>query len=520
MTKNSTPWIQTISLDPPSLKDNTADTDRLLHALNRRLNTDAVHIDLDLMRRLPELLRKYAYRIRCILWKRRQQWHLLEVTAAEKAPKAAGLAVDLGTTRVVLRLIDFESGRTLAESAFDNPQDSIGPDILERIHFTEKENGLKKLNELIIGALNSAIEKLCASQQFKPEQVYALSVAGNTTMTHLFMGLDPKWIIREPYIPVVNNPGDIKAQALGLRTHPQARVLIFPNIGSYFGGDLIAGILFSEIHKKSQPCMLVDVGTNAEVVLGNQNWLIACAGAAGPALEGGVTRMGMTAGPGVIDQISLEKDTLEFNIHTIDDLPPRGICGSGVIDLAARLFEAGMIDVRGKLVPSVCGPRIKKTDGLRHLVVVAAENSHTGFDLTISQADLDSLIRSKAAMYTILETITASVGIAPQDSASFYVAGTFGSFIDPRSAITIGMLPDLPLDRYKPLGNSSLGGATLALQSDKYHDEIDQIRARITYLELNVNQDFMNRFSAAKFLPHTNTSLFPSVKILNQKVNY
>jgi uncharacterized 2Fe-2S/4Fe-4S cluster protein (DUF4445 family) len=513
----STPWIQTVSLAPPSLKDNTADTDRLLHALTLRLNTDALQIDLDLMRRLPELLRQHAYRIRCILWKSYRQWHLLEVTAAEETRTAAGLAVDLGTTRVVLRLIDLESGRILAESAFDNPQDSIGPDILARIHFTEKENGLKKLNELIISALNNAIEKLCASQRFKPEQIYALAVAGNTTMTHLFMSLDPKWIIREPYIPVVNSPGALKAQALGLRVNPQARVLIFPNIGSYFGGDLIAGILFSGIYKKSHPCILVDVGTNAEVVLGNENWLVACAGAAGPALEGGVTRMGMTAGPGVIDQIGVDLNTLDFNVHTIEDLPPKGICGSGVIDLAAQLFLAGMIDIRGKLVPKVCGTKIKEIDGLLHLVVVPAEHSATGFDLTISQADLDSLIRSKAAMYTILETITASVGIAPQDLESFYVAGTFGSFINPQSAITIGMLPDLPLDRYKPLGNSSLSGAALALQSDKCHDEIDQIRDRITYLELNVNQDFMNRFSAAKFLPHTNTSLFPSVKLPNKR---
>ena len=259
----------------------------------------------------------------------------------------------------------------------------------------------------------------------------------------------------------------------------------------------------------------MDVGTNAEVVLGNENWLIACAGAAGPALEGGVTRMGMTAGPGVIDQIAVDPDTLAFDIHTIEDLPPTGICGSGVIDLAAQLFLSGMIDVRGKLLPAVCGSKLKTIDGLSHLIVVPAQNSATGADLTISQADLDSLMRSKAAMHTILETITGSVGITPQELHAFYVAGTFGSFINPESAIAIGMLPDLPRDRYKSLGNSSLGGATLALQSDGYHDEINQIRERITYLELNVNQDFMNRFSAAKFLPHTNTKLFPSVKTVH-----
>jgi uncharacterized 2Fe-2S/4Fe-4S cluster protein (DUF4445 family) len=513
MNKDSTPWIHKIFLDPPSLKDNTADTDRLLRALSLRLGDDAVHIDLDLVRRLPKLLRQYLYQARCILWKDRHQWHLLEVTAAEDDRIAAGLAVDLGTTRVVLRLLDLANGRTLAESAFDNPQDSIGPDILARIHFAQKENGLKKLNNLMISGLNTAIERLCASQSISPEQIYVLSVAGNTTMTHLFLGLHPQWIIREPYIPVVNKPGGIKAVALGIRVNAQARVLIFPNIGSYFGGDLIAGILFSEIHKKSRPCILVDVGTNAEVVLGNENWLMACAGAAGPALEGGVSRMGMTAGPGIIDQITVDPDTLDFNIHTIGDLPPKGICGSGVIDLLAGLFLTGMIDIRGKLVPAVCGPRIKAIDDLWHLVVVPAEKSATGSDLTFSQADLDSLIRSKAAMYTILETLTDSVGITPQDLEFFYVAGTFGAFINPQSAISIGMLPDLPQQRYKSLGNSSLGGAALALQSHKYHDEIDQIRDGITYMELNVNQDFMNRFSAAQFLPHTNPKLFPSVTV-------
>ena len=517
MVKNSTPWIQTVSLEAPSLSNNTADAERLIQALKPRLETPAIKIDLDLLKTLPTILRNSQFNIRCVLFKEKQSWRLIEIVDAEAANRIAGLAVDLGTTRVVLRLLDLATGATLAESAFDNPQEEIGPDILARIHFAEKENGLRELNERIVSGLNSAVTQLCECQHLEPEQIYALAVAGNTTMTHLFMGLNPRWIIREPYIPAVNAPGTVKAAALGLQVHPRARVLIFPNIGSYFGGDLIAGILYSGIYQNDRTGILVDVGTNAEVVLGNKNWLIACAGAAGPALEGGVTRMGMTAGPGVIDQISLEPDTQEFRIHTIEALPPKGICGSGVIDLAARLFQAGMIDVRGKLVPAVCGSKVKKIDGLLHLVVVPAEHSATGTDLTISQADLDSLIRSKAAMYTILETISASVGIAPQDLETFYVAGTFGSFINPESAITIGMLPDLPLDRYKPLGNSSLGGAALALQSDTYHDEIDKIRDRITYMELNVNQEFMNRFSAARFLPHTNTSLFPSVKLSNKK---
>ena len=513
MTEINTHWVQTASLNPPTLQDNTADADRLISALKASLKTATIDIDLDLLKRLPDLLRQWKYQVRCIVFKDRQRWLLSGITEADDATTIAGLAVDLGTTRVVLRLIDLITGRTLAESAFDNPQDTVGPDILARIHYAEQDGGLDRLNELIVNGLNRAIASLCATIQIDPQNIYALAVAGNTTMTHLFMGLSPRWIIREPYIPVVNKPPIVKAATLGIRVNPLARTLIFPNIASYFGGDLIAGILYSEIYKREEAAILVDVGTNAEVVLGNRNWLIACAGAAGPALEGGVTRMGMTAGPGVIDKISIAPQTREFKIHTIEEKPPRGICGSGVIDLAAQLFLSGMMDIRGKLVPDACGSRLKEIDDLLHLTVVPAGQSELGTDLTISQADLDSLIRSKAAMYTILETITASVGMTLKDLKRFYVAGTFGSFIDPRSAITIGMLPDLPLESYKPLGNSSLGGATLALTSADCLAEIDRIRDRITYLELNVNQEFMNRFSAAKFLPHTNLSLFPSVRV-------
>ena len=511
MPPNESPWIKSVSLDPPSLQDNTADAERLLVALKEQLQADNIGIDYDLLKQLPALLRQWEFRVRCIVVKDRHRWLLTGITDAADDSPVTGLAVDLGTTRVVLRLVDLATGRTMAESAFDNPQDAVGPDILARIHYTEKEGGLERLSELIVSGLNRAISELCAPLSIDPQHIYMLAVAGNTTMTHLFMGLSPRWIIREPYIPAVNKPPVVNARSLGIRANPNARALVVPNIGSYFGGDLIAGILYSQIYQNDETAILVDVGTNAEVVLGNRNWLIACAGAAGPALEGGVTRMGMTAGPGVIDKISIDPDTRDFKIHTIEEKPPRGICGSGVIDLAAQLYRSGMIDIRGKFVPAECGGRLTEIDGQAHLTVVSAEESGTGSKLTISQADVDSLIRSKAAMYTILETITTSVGMTLRDLKRFYVAGTFGSFIDPRSAISIGMLPDLALDTFTSLGNSSLGGATRALTSADCLAELDRIRDRITYLELNVNQEFMNRFSAAKFLPHTNRSLFPSV---------
>jgi uncharacterized 2Fe-2S/4Fe-4S cluster protein (DUF4445 family) len=511
VTSGTSTWVRSVTLTPPSLADNTADLDRLLAALKKELATETVDVELALLKQLPALMRTAGYRLRCTVFRDRDRWVLIGIDAADAPRPAAGLAVDLGTTRVALQLIDLVSRRVLGDHAFDNPQIAIGPDVLTRIHHADAPGGLNELNGLIIGGLNSAIDAICRAAGIAPQDVCVVSVAGNTSLTHLFLGLEPRWIIRDPYIPAVNRPGVLRAADLGIQVSPFGRVLVFPNIGSYFGGDLVAGILFAGLHQRAEPAILVDVGTNAEVVLGNRDWLIGCAGAAGPALEGGVTRIGMLAGPGVIDRVAIEPAGRRFDIHTIDETPPIGICGSGVIDLAAQLFLAGMIDIRGKLVPAACGDRLRVTEGLRHLVVVPAEQSATGKDLTISQPDLDSLLRSKAAMYTILETIAMSVGLNLSEIGTFYVAGTFGCFIDPRSAVTIGMLPDLPLERYVPIGNSSLRGAALALTSETAVDDIDRIRDRITYLELNVNQDFMNRFSAAKFLPHTDAGRFPSV---------
>ncbi len=503
-------WIHSITLTPPSLGDNSADSDRLVHDLKADLHTDRVRIDLPLLKKLPSLLRASEWKIQCILFRDRNDYILVDALPADDDLPAAGIAVDLGTTRVVLRLLDLATGKDLGETAFDNPQTIIGPDILARIHYADTADGLDELQRLIVDGINHHAGRLCKTRGIPTNRVFAMSVAGNTAMTHLFLGLSPRWIIREPYIPVCNTPPVFQAEEIGIHLAPQARILVFPNIGSYFGGDLIAGILYTGVHNRDETSLLVDVGTNAEVLLGNSQWLMACAGAAGPALEGGAARMGMPAGPGAIDRIRIRPDSQEFEIHTIDEKPPIGICGSGLIDLAAQLFTVGMVDIRGKFVKAECGDRLEEIDEVRHLVMVPAEDSQTGKALTLSQIDLDSLIRSKAAMYTILNTIVGAVGIDFQDIDSFYVAGTFGAFINPESAIRIGMLPDLPRNRFVSIGNSSLEGAALALTINNCLDEIDRIRDLVTYMELNVNQEFMARFSAAKFLPHTDRSLFPS----------
>lgn len=506
-------WIHALTLPRPTLQNNTGDADRLRHALQSQLKAKHVRFDIELLRELPDLLRQCDFAVRCVLCRDNDVWQVVHITSQEDNAVLAGLAIDLGTTRVVIRLCDLATGENLGEAAFDNPQITAGADILARLHFADQADGLTRLQQLIVDGLNIHITDLCRSCGLYPHQIYLLALAGNTAMTHLFMGLNPRQIIREPYIPVTNRPGWIKVSDLEIHVAPLARMLIFPNIGSYFGGDLIAGILYAGLNKKADISILTDVGTNAEVVIGNRDWLMGCAGAAGPALEGGIAKMGVMASAGAIDRIRIDPHTRQFDLHTIDDRPPIGICGSGLIDLAAQLFLAQMIDIRGKLTPLTCGDRLIQRDYVDHLIVVYGNATASGADLTISQADLDSLIRSKAAMYTILETLTTTVGVVMEDLTTFYVAGTFGSFIDPQSAITIGMLPDLPRNRYLSLGNSSLGGAVMVLTTRRCVSEIDHIRNNITYLELNVNQDFMNRFSAAKFLPHTDPTRFPSISM-------
>ncbi|MDY6825536.1 MAG: ASKHA domain-containing protein [Thermodesulfobacteriota bacterium] len=515
-TDRNNTWVEDVTLTPPSLNDNTADVDRLINTLKNRFKVSRIGTDLALARAIPECLRAWDYNARCILFEEGDNTVLIGIEAPDAGTVAAGMAIDLGTTRVVVRLIDLETAEPLAESSFENPQTSVGDDILTRIHYADAPDGLETLNRLIVDGINHMAETLCTRCGIQPENIHIVSVAGNTTMTHFFLNLQSRWIIREPYIPAVNNPGVLSCAQAGLKAAPHARLFVFPNVGSYFGGDLIAGILFSGIHRNEETSLLVDVGTNAEVVLGDKDWLMACAGAAGPALEGGVAGIGAKAGPGVIDGVTIDPETHDISVSTIDDLPPVGICGSALIDLMAGLFSAGLIDIRGKLNRDKYPEKIVETDGIPAFVVVPADRSGTGEPLTISQPDIDNIIRSKAAMYTILRTITAAVGLSLSDIGAFYVAGTFGSLINPVSAITLGMLPDLPLETFSVLGNSSLEGAAMVLTSRQPMRDIAAIQNRITYLELNVNQEFMNRFSAAKFLPHTERDLFPSVTIPKQ----
>jgi uncharacterized 2Fe-2S/4Fe-4S cluster protein (DUF4445 family) len=501
-----------LKLPPPSLKDNTAEIDRLKKQVKSELAIESLACPFSEIDPWASLMRESSYQVTATVAMSPPLPSLIDLEPGDTSRKNFGLAVDLGTTRMAYQLWDLTQGQLMDETSSENPQTIYGPDILTRIHLAEDTEKRKELQHCVILEINRLAAQWAKQWPIAPKDIKALTLAGNTTMIHLFLGLNPASICREPYIPILNTIDFLAAGDLGLALHPRALVYIFPNVGSYLGGDVLAGILNSKLYQQPALSILVDVGTNAEVVFGNAEWLIGCAGAAGPALEGGVARMGMVAGEGAIEKVRIDPATLEPTYSIIGQDPPRGICGSGLIDLTAEMFMAGLIDIRGKFNLKIPTRRWIKQDEQWAYLLVPAEETVGHQPIVLTQVDLDILLRSKAAMYTILTTLVQSVGFTLNDIENFFVAGAFGNHIDPRQAINLGLLPDLPLKRYIPLGNTSLKGAAEVLLNYSLVAEVNKIAAKITYLEMNVNQDFMNRFSAARFIPHTDPGLFPSVK--------
>lgn len=499
----------------PSLHDNTGDLDRLQRALAPQLDGVLAGIPLERMARVAAAFRAAGF----------QGWALVADLPAGpmlvdfygRMPRQVpAMALDLGTTHLEACLIDLLTGGQMGRAQCLNPQIRHGEDILTRILVADQDNGLADLHRDLIGSINAMAQGLAGQGGVRAEAIVALCAAGNTAMTHFFLNLDPHHLCREPYIPLINVPGVCTARDLGLAIHHAAPVWTMPNVGSYFGGDLVAGILATGLDQSTEPCLLVDVGTNAEVVLGGSEWLIACAGAAGPALEGGVAQMGMRAGPGAIDSVVIDQRTGAASYTTVDKGPPQGLCGSGIIELVAGLYLAGIIDFRGKFRTRSKNPRLLRGKDGPAYIVAPAEEAAAGQAVLFGQADLDAVMRSKAAMYAILTTLTAQVGVPFSALGHFYVAGAFGGHISPQHAITLGMLPDLPLATYVSVGNSSLAGAQAMLLDRQTRERCADLVRKITYLELNVNQEFMLRFSGARAIPHTDCSLFPSVPCLRR----
>lgn len=418
-----------------------------------------------------------------------------------------GVALDIGTSTLAGALIDLRDGSVLARATEDNPQMACGEDLISRIVFGEESSaGFPYLRRLLLSGVDRVIASLLRSCA-EPGKIVEITAAGNTVLSHILYGLSPSPVRRPPYRPALREYPVRTGKELGISTAPSARIRIFPSIGGFVGGDIVAGILASGMHRSDAVSLLFDVGTNGEVALGNREFRIACSSSAGPAFEGGEVACGMRAYPGAIDSVRIDPASLSFECTVIGGGKPAGLCGSGVLDLCAELFRSGLVDRAGRFVPRAGAP-FRETE--RGKAVVVAEGSRTavGVDISFSASDLKSVIRTKAALCAAAETLLQAVGLSREDVERVYIAGGFGSFLDLRSALTIGVFPPFPLSKFVPLGNASLAGAIGALRNRRRWEEAASLAPSTAYHDLSSDPGFMDLYQRALFLPHTDAESY------------
>jgi uncharacterized 2Fe-2S/4Fe-4S cluster protein (DUF4445 family) len=501
-----------VKLRPPTLRDNTCDLGRLEDELARHHGLHNITVDFHLMRRLGRAVRENDFEVTATLDFSRRRYrfpHLLNVEAGDTTGQHFAFAVDIGTTTVWVQLIDISKGTIVGEAADYNGQINYGDDVITRIVFSQKEDGLVKLQQAVVATINQIMARLLKRYSLSPCSISHITLAANTTMTHLFYGIDPSHIRLSPYTPTACNVPLARACDLHLDVPPHVFMNSVSSVSSYVGGDIVAGIIASGIYKDPRLTLYIDIGTNGEIVIGNDQWLACAACSAGPAFEGGGVGCGMRAASGAIDDVSVNPETFEPMILTIDMTKPRGICGSGLINLVASLMDAGLLEPNGKFREGAT-PRIRRGEEGMEYLLVPASGSLTGRDITISESDIDNLMRAKAAMFAGYQTLLESVGLSFQDLEQVILSGGFGNFVNIENAIAIGLLPDLPRYRFQFVGNGSLQGATLLALSRDLLAEEHRVAAMMTNFDLSETRGFMDRYIAALFLPHTQIELFPT----------
>ncbi|KUK54790.1 MAG: putative metal-binding protein [Desulfotomaculum sp. 46_296] len=497
-----------LKLSRPSLDDPKDDLGRLLDELSFQLGNDRIKAGLGVLRSLPVILRESGWVVNVSLAEAGGETFIEQIEPLSES-KYYGLAVDIGTTTIAACLVDLGSGQPAAVRGAYNKQSVFGEDVISRIVYAEEhKDGLGDLQGAVLGTINGLISGMLDDLRVVPDDVRVAVCAGNTTMTHLFLGLNPAFIRLEPYVPVANNPPPGRAGKIGLKINPGAWVHCLPGISSYIGGDITAGVLVTGMAEREETALFIDVGTNGEMVLGNREWLVACSCSAGPAFEGNGIRCGMPAAQGAIERVFISEKGLKTECRTVGNAPPAGICGSGLIDCLACFYREGIIDRAGKFIIKPDSLRIREGDeGPEFILAHGLKNR----EITISETEIKNLIRSKAAVFAGIRSMLKTVGLPVEAIERIYLAGGFGRFLNIRQAVAIGMLPDLPEDRYAYLGNSSVKGAVQVLLSKSARRSLKELSGRITYLELAADKSFYDEFVSALFLPHTDLSLFPSV---------
>ncbi len=513
-----------VELEPPTSQDNRSDLTRLLWALRKSSGLEGISVDSRLLRRLPFLLREGNWQVTGTVVQTRMESQLgehqrhgsrrpklIHIESGDTTKEHYSIVVDVGTTSVWGQLLDLNGKGTLAETSDYNGQIHYGDDVITRIVASQKPGGLKKLQESVVTTINGIIQELMEASGVNPSRVSHMAAAGNTVMTHLLLGLDPKYIRESPYTPVANFIPPVRALELGLKVEEHVHLYTFPLVASYVGGDIVSGVLGSGFYQRKPVTLYIDIGTNGEIVIGNSDWMVTAACSAGPAFEGGGIKHGMRATQGAIEDFRLNAATYEPMLLTIGMVKPKGICGSGLINMVAEFLEGGVISPNGKFNTELPTRRIRRgPDGLEYVLAYSSETA-SGTDLVITEVDIENLMRAKAAMYAGYVTLLQSVGLSVDKLEQVVIAGAFGSFIDVERAITIGLLPELPLDRFLFIGNGSLLGSRLVSFCNDMLDDAERICRMMTNIELSENPSFMEHYVAAMFLPHTNGEEFPGV---------
>jgi uncharacterized 2Fe-2S/4Fe-4S cluster protein (DUF4445 family) len=514
-----------LRLSPPRMDDQTDDWSRLKTALRQKAGIEDISISLNLLQKLGNVLRENDWQITVVtdahieLDGQRTDERLLALIP-DLVPyddPLYGIAIDIGTTTVTVWLVDLISGKVEAQASEYNGQISRGEDVISRIIFSSKNGGREELQNRVLETITQLIAQACKRAKANPQDIVKATVAGNSTMTHLFLGIPASSIRLSPFITAVNQPPTISAGSIGLAINPDATVDCLPGVASYVGADISAGVLAGRVDETDKLTLFLDVGTNGETVLGSREWLVTCACSAGPAFEGAGVLNGMRATKGAIEECWISGESsphpFEPTYRVIGNSKPRGICGSGLISLLAEMFLTGVVDKGGMINLALAenNPRIRVGEHGPEYVLAWGNETENGKDIAINNVDIDNLMRAKAAIYAGFTVLARSVGVPLEMVEQILIGGSFGKYINVEKAVQIGLLPDMPWDRFKFLGNTSVQGAYLALLDWRNRDRIRDIASQMTYIELSADNTFYDAFTSAMFLPHTNLASFPSV---------
>ena len=510
---NSLDVVEVI-MNPPTLDDTMPDNERLMRALRKYLNIPRVRIPYSVLRKLPDVLRANNFAVKCVIRTTSNDMFVYDVFGKDEDVLIGGLAVDIGTTTVSALIINMENGNIIAKASAGNGQIRYGADVINRIIEQQKPGGTRRLQKAVIEeTINPLIREMCKNAGISKDSIYRMCVASNSTMNHLFAGINADPLRMEPYIPTFFKTNSLFASDVGIDINQDSHIIIAPNIGSYVGGDITAGTLVSMIWNRPEFSLFIDLGTNGELVFGNSDFMMSCACSAGPAFEGGDISCGMRATDGAIEACTIDKETMEPTYKVVGEpgTKPIGLCGSGLIDIISELYMCGIIDPKGKFIRE--GKRIRHDHyGMGSYVIAFEEEAGSVKDVEITEVDIDNFIRAKGAIFSAIRTMLKSLDFDVTMIDDVYVAGGIGSGINMRNAVNIGMFPDIPLEKFHYIGNSSLSGAYVMLLSTKAEKKTYELAANMTYMELSAVPTYMDEFVGSCFIPHTDMGLFPSVK--------